>query len=334
MSESSVVALPDVTICAADTAFVPLTVRALKRSMDQCTFGDAILFSDQTVDGPFRSVQIPPMNSVRAYSNFCLYGLPNFIKTPFALVIQWDGYVVNAAAWANAFRKYDYIGAAWHGVFPPGVPLVGNGGFSLRSSKLLQAAKRLPAVGGYHEDRVICHVFGKQLEQKSGIRFAPVKIADRFSYQFKIPEMIPFGFHGIEHMWRYADDDELAAAVAQMQVGKMHPFKTLELIRNCVTNGMFNAAAALLAQSRKFHSAWMLDGVRKQATDASAATAELAELERLIKERGGALGAPLRPAAPQGDLGPLRRHRGHLQGRRGRRHHRRFTAACPVATPR
>ena len=287
MSKSSVIALPDVTICAADTAFVPLTVRALKRSMDQCTFGDAILFSDQPVDGPFRSVEISPLNSVRAYSNFCLYGLPDFIKTPFALVIQWDGYVVNGAAWANAFRKYDYIGAAWHGVFPPGVPLVGNGGFSLRSSKLLQAAKRLPAVGGYHEDRVICHVFGKQLEQKSAIRFAPVKIADRFSYEFKIPETTPFGFHGIEHMWRYADDEEFSGVVGQMDVRKMHPDKTLRLIRNCLANGLPNSAAALFVKAREVHSLWGIGGLVKQELGADTFTAQLAEIERLIEGQAG-----------------------------------------------
>ena len=57
------------------------------------------------------------------------------ISTPFVLVIQWDGYIVDPSAWANAFRKYDYVGAVVHdkrGTF------VGNGGFSLRSPQAAQ----------------------------------------------------------------------------------------------------------------------------------------------------------------------------------------------------
>ena len=252
--------------------------------MEQCTFGDAILFSDQKpADGPYRWVRIPPLVSIDVYSRFCLYHLADFIKTPYALIVQWDGYVVNAAAWANAFRKYDYIGAAWHGLFPPGVPLVGNGGFSLRSRKLLQASKKLPPVGNYHEDRVICHVFGKQLEQREGIRFAPVKVADRFSYEHKIPETTPFGFHGIQHMWRHISKKDFAAVVAQMDIRKIQPDRMSKLIRNCAENGMPEAAAGLLAKARAVYSTWGVAGALKSESTSQTFAAELVELDQLVK---------------------------------------------------
>ena len=221
--------LADVTICAADSAFVELTARALRLSMEQARFGDAILFSDAPVPGPYRSIEIQPLDSIGAYSRFVLQRLPDFIKTPFALVVQWDGYVVNPAAWANAFRKYDYIGAAWHGKLEPGTRRVGNGGFSLRSRKLLAATKKLPPVAGYNEDALICHAFGDQLEREAGIRFAPVKIADRFSYESHVPDGRPFGFHGFRNLWRHSSDEELATGIGAVEPPAHGPHAGVEI---------------------------------------------------------------------------------------------------------
>ena len=53
------------------------------------------------------------------------------------LIIQHDGFILNHKAWDNEFLNYDYIGAP---VYWMGNKLieVGNGGFSLRSKKLLK----------------------------------------------------------------------------------------------------------------------------------------------------------------------------------------------------
>lgn len=276
--------LPDVTICAADSAFVELTARALKLSMSQCRFGDAILFSDVTVEGPFRNVRIEPLNSKEDYSRFCLRQMADFITTPFALVVQWDGYVVNAQAWASTFGKYDYIGAAWHGMFPPGVPVVGNGGFSLRSRKLLKAVQQLPAVGGHLEDRVICHIHGPRLEREFGIRFAPVKIADRFSYEFRIPETVPFGFHGIDHMWRHASVREFSEVAEKMDIERMDPDTTLRLIQNCATNGHLDAARSLYRRFRKRRGPLLIERELSKKVGSDAAAEEVRNLELLVFE--------------------------------------------------
>ena len=211
--------------------------------MAQCDFGDAILFSDATVDGPFRSVRIDPLRSIEAYSRFCLYGLPDHIRTEFALIVQWDGYVVNPAAWTNAFRKYDYIGATW-----PDLPdnlAVGNGGFSLRSRRLLKAAQKAPWLNRYAEDRIICHVYRETLEREFGFRFAPVKIADRFSQELKVMQKTPFGFHGPNNLWRYVEDDELVTVVEMMDVAKVDPNAILLLILGCMKSGRQRSARHL-----------------------------------------------------------------------------------------
>jgi hypothetical protein len=91
-------------------------------------------------------------------------------------VVQHDGYVLNGGAWTDDFLKYDYIGAPWGGV-----NLVGNGGFSLRSRRLLEACSRMD--GEPHpEDDFICRRHRKDLENL-GMRFAPKELADRFAVE-------------------------------------------------------------------------------------------------------------------------------------------------------
>ncbi len=278
---SARLSLPDVTICSANSAFVPLTARALNLSMEQCEFGDAILCSDTPADGAFRNVSIPPLQSVSDYSDFCLHVLPDLIKTPFVLVVQWDGYVVNADAWANAFRKYDYIGAPWHGVFDDD-DLVGNGGFSLRSQKLLRAAKTLPGLGGFWEDRIICRVFRADLERYAALRFAPVKVADRFAYEFKTPEGTPFGFHGIQHMGRHADDEEFVDVAAAIDLEKANTQRVLALVRYCAFNGLPRAAAVLYGRVRQTFSQFKVEFYLGDEIGPEAAADEVARLETLL----------------------------------------------------
>jgi hypothetical protein len=54
--DSQVPRLPEVTVCAADSVFLDLTVRALELSMAKVAFADAVLFSDVPRSGSFRHV--------------------------------------------------------------------------------------------------------------------------------------------------------------------------------------------------------------------------------------------------------------------------------------
>ena len=272
--------LPDVTICAADSAFVDFTVRALARSTEQVEFGDAILFSDSPREGPFRCARIPALTSVDAYSHFCLREMASWIKTPYVLIVQWDGYVINPDAWANAFRKYDYIGAAWHGLFPP-ERMVGNGGFSLRSHRLLKAAQQLP-ISVAPEDRTICHQYREKLERDFGVRFAPVRIADRFSYEYKEFEMTPFGFHGIYHLWKHMSEADLNSVAEQLDIVKTIPDRVMRLVVNCAANGREEAAALLYRRIRARLGAARVHDVLAGIFPPDEAKANLRLLEGLI----------------------------------------------------
>lgn len=114
------------------------------------------------------------------------------------LVFQWDGYVANLNNWTDEFLEYDYIGAPWY--WEKQYP-VGNGGFSLRSHKLLEALVELNNIIPFNfnnpEDVTICRDYRDLLETKYEIKFAPLDVAKRFSFETGIADVEPFGFHGV-----------------------------------------------------------------------------------------------------------------------------------------
>jgi hypothetical protein len=190
------VALPQVTLCAATSVNVAATLAAMRHSMALCDFGAAVLLTDRLdnvhCDG-IAIKRIAPLTSAVAYSRFILSQLSQHISTSHVLVVQWDGFVVRPAAWDPIFLEFDYIGAVWP-QFDDGVA-VGNGGFSLRSKRLLDACRAI-GLTDHPEDVAICRTHRSQLEQNFGIRFADPATAARFSYERSVRSGAEFGFHG------------------------------------------------------------------------------------------------------------------------------------------
>jgi len=204
--------LADVTVCVADCVAPGLAVRGLRKSMAQCRFGAAKLFTSRPDrhDG-IETVVIEPIATIEDYSTFIMRRLGQYIDTRFALVTQWDGYVVNAAAWSREFLDYDYIGARWddslsaHAGKTPD-QCVGNGGFSLRSDMFMRAGTDPGFTLTHPEDALLCGPYRPWLEQGYGIRFAPAGIADRFSCEALLSDSTPFGFHGCYNVAMFESD--------------------------------------------------------------------------------------------------------------------------------
>ncbi len=167
---------------------------------------------------------IAPMN-YQEYSWFMLFALGRIIETDFALVVQDDGWVLGAENWSDGFLDYDYVGAPthlarvdsaagsrWLNAFEwcaesgqPGrvvLPVL-NGGFSLRSRRLMRALIDHPHIcvrivppdfvdgepirlvwsGDVRsEDVQLSVVLRAQLEAQ-GLRFAPLDVARRFAIE-------------------------------------------------------------------------------------------------------------------------------------------------------
>jgi hypothetical protein len=150
-------------------------------------------------------VQAPPINTTKDYSNLLLTGLRQYVSGTHVLIIQWDSFILHPELWTNDFLQYDYIGAVWP--HHPDTP-VGNGGFSLRSVRLLEALES-PAITKRHpEDFCICDDNKATLENQFGIRFAPSNVAEQFAVERT--EWHPaFGFHGFFNFGKVLNSHEL-----------------------------------------------------------------------------------------------------------------------------
>lgn len=157
------------------------------------------------------------LDSLNSYSHYCIYQLGKHISTEFCLLIQADSGILNKEAWRMEFFEYDYIGAPWPikenaYVDPFGVhQRVGNGGFSLRSRKLLNVPNEIDipwdpnvldfykhmGANSFSEDGNIC-VHNRHLYEKMGCKFAPLEIALKFAKELPVPEYDgskTFGYH-------------------------------------------------------------------------------------------------------------------------------------------
>jgi hypothetical protein len=192
-------ALPDVTLCAAASVNVAATIAAMERCLAFADFARALLFTDaQDLDLPpgIERIAIHPLGSSGEYSRFMLHELVDWIETSHCLIVQWDGFILDPAAWDEAFIACDYIGAPWP-QFDDGHD-VGNGGFSLRSKRLMLALREPQFVpSDAAEDVVIARVNRPWLERDKQLRFADRALAGTFAFERSRDAASPFGFHGV-----------------------------------------------------------------------------------------------------------------------------------------
>lgn len=172
-------------------------------------------------------LEIAPLD-YQSYSWFMLFTLWRAVHTDFALVVQDDGWVLDGSLWRDEYLNYDYIGAPIHlaQVFAPegdywsqrfewsynlpeghrAEPVL-NGGFSLRSRKLMrvfedhpQLRVQLPApdmvqaqplqfgwsVIFLNEDVQLSGLLRPQLEAL-GLKFPPLDVSLGFSIEYVAP---------------------------------------------------------------------------------------------------------------------------------------------------
>lgn len=203
--------LNNVTLVAVASVRIDKTIKALKYSSQEIKFGDIKLITHEDVlESGISVVKVDKMD-YEQYNRFIVFELHKYIDTDYALIIQDDGFVVNPKEWKSEFLSYDYIGAPWPLPYDDfsyrdafnNLVRVGNGGFSLRSKKILSLATELNLewksyFGYYNEDGFFtCH--NRHIYESNGCVFAPLEVAKYFSHEIQIPEtegINPFGFHG------------------------------------------------------------------------------------------------------------------------------------------
>ena len=206
--------LPNVTLLAITSTEIDMTQLALRISLRNIKFGAVKLLSSSLPKKKYSNIEyvsIPPI-SILDYSRMMIEDLHKYFETSYCLIVQADSFVINSDLWKDDFLQYDYIGAPWSDKIQvnPNLLLnveknpVGNGGFSLRSRKLVEATAKInfnslkfPLKS---EDIIICHYLYKKM-MDSGIRFAPPKLAAQFSMEnenhlYGQDVTTVFGFHG------------------------------------------------------------------------------------------------------------------------------------------
>lgn len=235
----SVTGMPDATSAAY----------ALELSRRQMLGARALLCSPKAPANLAEGIEhkaIAPLN-YHEYSWFMMFALWKFIETDYVLIVQDDGWILDIRNWSDDFLNYDYLGAPvclgrvdtpqgiqWMYDFnwcehlgqPDRIvrPVL-NGGFSLRSRRMLRALVDHPQIrveipppdveesepirmNWFHkvlnEDVQLSAVLRPQLEAV-GLRFAPLDLCTRFAMEDAGPihtgmdAMKLLGLHG---WWR------------------------------------------------------------------------------------------------------------------------------------
>ena len=224
-SQINKINLQNTTLVTISSVEIELTLLSLVISNLNANFNRVLFFTSEEIDQRYLElfpqleiIQVNPIRSLVEYSRFVIKELNSFIDTEFCLVTQGDGFIVNPQLWSDEFLNYDYVSAPW----PKQVPLinpqgqlvevldmsknrVGNGGFSLRSKKLLEVCSQLDfdniKTSSLLEDLIICHYLYDWFKNQD-IKFSPLEVATKFSFEQLIEEVEnfswenTFGFHG------------------------------------------------------------------------------------------------------------------------------------------
>ncbi|MCR4789336.1 MAG: hypothetical protein K5888_12205 [Lachnospiraceae bacterium] len=192
------------------------TLKAMEYSMRGIEFGDAVIITHKKprrLPEGIRYAHIEILDDIDRFNYETVYNMGDYINTDFALLVHYDGFVVNPDMWRDEFLDYDYIGSPWplpkegdnvtYRDKDGNICRVGNS-VSIRSKRLMDLPRKVnipwtPENGCYNEDGFICcrhkHIF-----EAEGMSFAPLELAIYFGHEHMIPEIEgkgirPFVFH-------------------------------------------------------------------------------------------------------------------------------------------
>lgn len=171
--------LNGVTLVCVDCLCIEKALRSLMISCHYCGFDDVKFL---TSDGPKNSIKIPKITSKKEYSEFVVRELHKYINTPYLLIVQHDGWILNPNVWDDSWYGYDYLGSNVTWMDKKG----GNGGFSFRSKRSLIIGNKVIEKGKEHpEDAAYSAISRKKTGfrielEKRGLVFADKDTQRRF----------------------------------------------------------------------------------------------------------------------------------------------------------
>jgi hypothetical protein len=196
-----------ITVVAITSTDHELTKFSIEKTLENTpNVEDILVFSDKKILDYGRFVELSTPFTWEDYNQFRLKEVGKYLETEFVLFIEYDGMATNKNSWSDEFFKYDYIGAP---LITRSEKEVGNGGFSLRTTKLMKILSEDDNIQLKHidyifdnginikfEDSTICLYYKKYLQQKYNINFSPIDLAEQFSSEWNT-NLNCFGFHGL-----------------------------------------------------------------------------------------------------------------------------------------
>ncbi len=189
--------LDNVTLVAVDCVDLDRVLLAADICTKEIKFAEVKILTSIASTDP-RVVHIKKIKNRDEYSSFMIKELDKYIDTEYALVFQYDGFILNPKAWSDDFLNYDYIGACWYHI---GDLRVGNGGFSLRSKRLIKWLSENWSIinNKIDPEDIFISRYAREYLEKDGMRFAPESVASVFSWEGNERTIVwnnQFGFHG------------------------------------------------------------------------------------------------------------------------------------------
>jgi hypothetical protein len=202
--------LNDVTLISVSGIKSQETLDSMLYSCRGIEFADVVLVTPEKLENVPNFVHIHPCRPLdyMGYNEYVFSELWKDVSTEFCLLVQNDSKVVRPWLWNDNWRRFDYGAAPWpirenSYIANDGVRMrVGNGGFALRSQKLMRTPMEKGMFlkeeqGFWHEDGNICCYWHKEMVD-AGIKYMDLDSAIRFSFETLMPENrgIPsFGQH-------------------------------------------------------------------------------------------------------------------------------------------
>ncbi len=245
--------LDQVTLLCVETRSPQLALFAIQQCTQHAQFKKVVLATDLNITYKYpeyvHTIQTPHIQSTKEYSDFLLSDLREHIDGTHVLIIQWDSFIIHPNSWNPSFLEYDYIGPPWphHPDYP-----VGNGGFSLRSKRLISALQDPRILKGHPEDQYICIHNRALLEKDFEIQFAPLHLACKFGVERGIWQEA-FGFHGMFNFAKVLTDDQLNEFMNCIPFNFLGGQDTYELITDLIKLDKIRAAKKLLSMSHPKH---------------------------------------------------------------------------------
>lgn len=189
--------LKNTTLLFVETRAHEITKRVIDDCISKVNFGDILLYTDKPDLIPIPGARCIPcvdFPNKKEAGRFYYSEAMREVNTDFALMLEWDAGIFDTAKWLPEFFNYDYIGAPW--TVRPGDPYdVGNGGFTLMSTKLGQFicenARKLPVF----TDMDVCRTQRRHFEA-AGFKWPGRDLASLFAWELGIRNPEHFGYHG------------------------------------------------------------------------------------------------------------------------------------------